>query len=176
MNPRRLLPWLVVATIVVLVLTALTAVLMRDTDSSPTPQATTAAKTPAWRAILAEWDTARADAWATGDLSALRALYVEDSVVGRRDASMLRAYVERDLVVRGLATQVLAAELVSSRADRLVVRATDRVVGGRVTSAGASQGTALPRDRATTRRLEFRRVAGTWLLAGVSSVRRPALR
>ena len=54
------------------------------------------------------WDAARAEAWADGDVRRLGELYTPDSVAGRRDRAMLRAWLARGLVVRGLTTQVLA--------------------------------------------------------------------
>ena len=85
---------------------------------------------------------------------------------------MLGAYVERELRVEGLATQVLALEVLAESADELTVRVTDRVVGGVV--AGAAAPASLPRDRPSTRTLTLRRVDGAWLMASVRDQARPA--
>ncbi len=124
------------------------------------------------RAVLADWDRRRAEAWAEGDVGALRGLYVAGSATGRLDAAMLSAYTDRGLAVDGLDTQVLALEVIEESADRLRVRVTDRVVGGVVTGKDSRQ--SLPRDRPTSRTLTLRRVQGEWLMVRVRSQANPA--
>lgn len=122
-------------------------------------------------AILRDWDRARAEAWAEGDVRALRRLYTPGSTAGQRDAAMLRRWTARGLRVRGMSMQVLAVEL-RRRTDRtLVLVVTDRLSGAE--AVGASGSVELPRDGASTRRLAFREVAGRWLLRSAQEVPRP---
>ncbi len=177
MDPRRLLPFLLGLTAcVVLATTVLVIVSQRSAPSaSRSPASSSIAETDADtdadahvtgpRRVLADWDSRRSAAWADGDVTALRELYVDGSQTGRADARMLGAYADRGLRVAGLATQVLALEVLDESADELTVRVTDRVVGGVVT--GETGGTPLPRDRASTRSLALRRVDGVWLVATV---------
>lgn len=118
-------------------------------------------------AVLRDWDRARSRAWARGDPRALARLYVPGSAAGRRDLAMLRAWSGRGLRVEGMRTQVLAVELRTRTARRLVLVVTDRLTGAVAVSdgAGALARRALPRDGPTTRRLVFRRLAGRWLLS-----------
>ncbi|UUZ58722.1 hypothetical protein [Nocardioides sp. B-3] len=99
-------------------------------------------------------------------MAALRDLYVAGSSTGRADARMLSAYVERGLRVEGLATQVLALEVIVEGADALTVRVTDRFVGGVV--VGGPDSKPLPRDRPTTRTPVLQRVDGVWLVETAS--------
>lgn len=126
-------------------------------DSSPTD-------------VLRAWDEARARAWATGDVEALRALYEPRAAVGRRDAAMLESYVERGLVVEGLVTQLLEVEEVSRDDDVWVLEVADRVHGGTVVGQGVRR--ALPRDSTDRRRLTLRRHDAGWRMS--SSVALPA--
>lgn len=163
MDPRRLLPFLLALTACAVLATAgLVAVSQR---SSPPTAEPTDARVVGPREVLADWDARRAAAWADGDVAALRGLYVTGSPTGRADAEMLAAYVDRGLRVDGLATQVLALEVLDQAADELTVRVTDRIVGGAV--VGAAGRRVLPRDRPSTRTLALRRVAGEWLMATV---------
>lgn len=167
MDPRRLLPFLLGLTVcVVLATTGLVIVSQRSgPPASPPPPSSADDDAPATgpRGVLADWDARRSAAWAEGDVAALRELYVAGSQTGRADARMLAAYVDRGLHVAGLATQVLALEVLDESADELTVRVTDRIVGGVVT--GDADGTPLPRDRASTRTLTLRLVDGVWLMA-----------
>ncbi|WP_036490903.1 MULTISPECIES: hypothetical protein [Nocardioides] len=167
MDPRRLLPYLLALTALAVLTTAGVALFSQrssppgaQAEASPPPAG---ASTP--RDVLAGWDARRSAAWAAGDVAALRELYVAGSSTGRADARMLAAYVDRGLRVDGLATQVLALEVLDEAADELTVRITDRVAGGVVT--GEAGGTPLPRDRPTTRTLVLRRVDGEWLVVTV---------
>ena len=115
--------------------------------------------------VLRAWDAQRADAWARGDMRLLSTLYTRDSVAGRRDRAMLRAWLARGLVVRGLQTQLLEVREVRRTASiwRLIV--TDRLVGGQAVGAGVRR--PLPHDAPTTRTVELRRVSGSWLVSAV---------
>jgi hypothetical protein len=86
------------------------------------------------------------------------------SRAGRRDAALLRRYVERGLVVRDLRMQVLSLRVLRASADLLRLDVVDRVAGGDV--AGAR----LPADAATRHVLELRLVEGAWRMAAVSEL------
>jgi hypothetical protein len=116
-------------------------------------------------AVLRTWDAQRARAWARGDLRALAALYTVGSVAGRRDRSMLRAWVARGLVVRGLRTQLLAVRTVEHTRTTWTLEVTDRVLGGVAVGPGVRR--PLPRDRLSTRVVRLRRVDGVWRVATV---------
>lgn len=121
------------------------------------------------RSVLAGWDEQRATAWRTGDRAALARLYVEGSGAGRRDQRMLAAWNERGLRVRGMATHVLALDVVDQRPavrPRLLrLRVTDRLVGAVAVGSGVRR--VLPADRATTRSLVLRRSGGAWRVVSV---------
>ena len=116
-------------------------------------------------AVLHAWDDQRAHAWATGDPAALRDLYTAGSATGRADGAMLRSWHDRGLRVTGLRTQLLALAVRDWSDDRLVLVVTDRLAGG--VAVGAGVRVPLPRDRATTRRVVLRRVAGEWRVSSV---------
>lgn len=163
MDPRRLLPYLLALTACAVLATG--GLVLATQRSSPPEAAPAKAPSTGPREVVAEWDARRSAAWAQGDVAALRELYTATSPTGRADAQMLAAYVDRGLRVDGLATQVLALEVLDEGAEELTVRVTDRVVGGVVTGDGTS--TPLPRDRPTTRTLALRRVDGVWLVVSV---------
>lgn len=130
-----------------------------------TPNATVASL-----AVLRDWDSARAKAWASGDVRALRRLYVSGSVAGRRDARMLRSWLGRGLTVHGMRMQISRIELRAHTATRMAFLITDRLAGA-VAKRGRHR-MALPRDAESTRLLRFVRRDGRWLLA--SAYDRPA--
>lgn len=115
--------------------------------------------------VVHEWDEARSAAWADGDAQALTRLYVEGSAVGERDVEMLRRYVERGLRVEGLSTQLLEVAELSRTEEEWVLEVTDRVHAGTVVGPGVRR--ALPRDRASRRRLTFAKVGDEWRVASV---------
>ncbi|MCW2737635.1 hypothetical protein [Nocardioides sp.] len=162
MDPRRLLPVLTALACACVVATLVVA-LARPGGRSPgaTPAPERAGEGPV--GILAAWDRRRAEAWATGDVGALRSLYAVGSRTGAADARLLRDYRRRGLTVEGLTTQVLALDVVERSSTRLVLVVTDRVVGGE--ALGAASPVALPADRASTRRIVLVRVAGKWRVA-----------
>ncbi|MCW2835878.1 MAG: hypothetical protein JWN68_3831 [Nocardioides sp.] len=163
MDPRRLLPYLLALTVCAVLATGDLVLLTQHPAAPPQPVSAAAPATP--RDVLAAWDSRRAEAWATGDVEALRELYVAGSPTGRADVRMLSAYVARGLHVEGLTTQVLAWRVVDEAPDALTIRVTDRVVGGAVVGEGTS--TLLPRDRASTRTMVLRRVDGDWRMWAV---------
>ena len=114
------------------------------------------------RSVLADWDARRARAWAAGDVSALRDLYVDGSLSGRADVRMLASYVDRGLTVEGMRTQVLALEVLDESPVSLEVRVTDRVGGAQAVDGETV--IPLPDDRPSTRTVVLRLVEGEWLV------------
>lgn len=120
-------------------------------------------------AVLHAWDERRATAWADGDVTALRSLYVPGSATGRADVAMLRAWVARGLRVEGSSMQLLRVEVRRTDGSRLTLVVTDRLVGAVAVGPGVRR--PLPRDRASTRRIVLVRRAGEWRVAQASPVR-----
>ncbi|GAB3862879.1 hypothetical protein GCM10028801_29310 [Nocardioides maradonensis] len=112
--------------------------------------------------VLRDWDRTRAAAWAHGDVPALRRLYAAGSAAGRDDVALLRRWSARGLRVRGMSMQLLGVRLEVRTARRIVLVVTDRLVTAYAVGHGRRY--ALPRDNASTRRLDFRRVEGRWVL------------
>lgn len=180
MDPRRLLPALTAVACACVVAT-LVVTLSREGESPgrearPAPAPAAALVAPGPSRILAAWDERRAAAWAAGDTDALRALYAAGSRAGAIDVRLLEDYLRRGLTVEGLRTQVLALDAVEQSSRRLVLRVTDRVVGGR--AVGGAAPVALPVARASTRRIVLvRRGRGAeaeWLVAEARDQARPA--
>ena len=115
--------------------------------------------------VLHGWDDARSRAWATGDVAALRRLYVAGSAAGRADVRLLRRYLARGLVVRDMGVQVFAVRVLRHQPDRIRLVVTDRLTGGVAVRDGRR--TRLPQDRPTTRTIALRRVAGDWRVQSV---------
>jgi hypothetical protein len=132
--------------------------------SSPVAVRPVAAEARA-RDVLGEWDRSRAAAWETGGPRALAALYLPGSRAGTSDVRALRRYRQRGLRVTGLRTQVLAWRVLDVGPQRVVVRLTDRVVGG--VAVGPGGRTRLPADRPSTRTLTLVRHEGRWVMARV---------
>ena len=132
---------------VVAVVTTAAAHGTRWTPPLVEPVEIAAAKAPAGPPpveVLRAWDAQRAEAWARGDMRLLSALYTRDSVAGRRDRAMLRAWLARGLVVRGLQTQLLEVREVRRTASIWTLIVTDRLVGG---SRGRQRGAAAAAPR-----------------------------
>jgi hypothetical protein len=123
---------------------------------------------PAALLVLRDWDEARARAWASADVAALRSLYLPDAAAGVRDASMLLRWRARGLRVEDMETQVLAARVVAQADDRLVLVVTDRLTSA--VAVGRGPRALLPGDQATTRRVTLRRVDGRWRVCSVVPV------
>jgi hypothetical protein len=163
----------VVLAVVALVVTGLVRSVVDDgperRTTAPTVVAAKVSVTEAVSAlaVLRDWDRARASAWAAGDARALRRLYLRGSPAGRHDVAMLRRWGGRGLRVRGMAMQVLSVELRVRTDRRIALVVTDRLAGAVAVPVGGGTRRTLPRDGVTTRRLEFRRTAGGWVLAGV---------
>lgn len=159
--------------VLVAVLVAVISAACADEAPAPAPRLepveTTAEHAPAAPPpveVLRAWDAQRSRAWARGDPRLLAALYAPGSVAGRRDRAMLRAWLRRGLVVRGLRTQLLAVHEVSRSRSTWTLRVTDRLVGGVAVGPGVRR--PLPVDAVTTRTVVFRRVDGHWLVASVA--------
>ena len=138
-----------------------------DRASSSALGASAAERSPE-RAVLARWDRARSVAWARGRSGELRRLYLPGSGAGERDLRLLQRYADRGLRVEGLRTQVLAWSVVARRSDRLVLRVTDRLVGGVAVRSDGATRARLPADRPTERRLTLVCREGRWLMARVT--------
>ena len=110
--------------------------------------------------VLRAWDERRAEAWAAGDVAALRALYLPGSATGRHDAHLLDRYLARGLRVRGMGVQVLAVDVRRAGDDVLRLVVTDRLVGAVATGAGVR--TALPADAPSRRLVTLRLVGSRW--------------
>lgn len=138
----------------------------REHDPGP-PAPVTGTESGAVR-VLRAWDARRARAYARGDPGSLAELYVDGSRTGRADVAVLRGYLARQLTVTGMHTQVLRAEAVTRTARRLTVEVTDVLVGAVATAGGRRW--SLPRDRPSTRRVVFVRVAGEWRVSEAYAV------
>ena len=113
-------------------------------------------------AVLRDWDRRRAEAWAAGNVRALRSLYTRRSTAGRHDAVRLSRWLDRGVRVGRLETQVLRSQVIGWRRDRLVLSVTDRIA-----RAVATGGVRLPDDAPSTWRITMRRTEGEWRVASV---------
>lgn len=126
------------------------------------------------REVLREWDRRREAAWVAADQDALGALYLPEAVAGRRDVELLRRWTDRGVHITRLQPQVLELRVVRDAPRLLVVCLTDRL--GVVEARVAGERVTLPRDRATTRRIELRRgpaVTSRWRIAAVRGLEGP---
>jgi hypothetical protein len=118
--------------------------------------------------VLESWDRSRAAAYSSGDVAALRRLYVRGAAAGREDIRVLREYVERGLAVRDLELQRSAVEVLDSTEQRLRVEVVERLGGATVEAAGTE--VALPRDRPERRVVTLVRDERRWQVASVVRV------
>jgi len=116
--------------------------------------------------VLRAWGRLRAQAWATGSVPALRRLYVGSA--GSEDVRRLAAYAARDLRVRQMTVQVLAAHVLVVTPDRLRVAVTDRLAHAEAVGRDGSLVEVLPRAMARQRVVTLLRVGGEWRVAAVS--------
>ncbi len=179
-SPRTTVPVATVVTVVAGVLAAgLTVGLLRVSEQPrppPGPAASPAARVVAAPgrdadvaalAVLRAWDDQRAAAYASGSAADLRALYTPGSRAGAADVGVLRSYRARGLRVEGLQTQVFAVVVLDRGPRWWRLRVTDRISGAVAVADGVRR--PLPRDTASTRTLELRRVADRWRVASVRS-------
>jgi hypothetical protein len=126
--------------------------------------------------VLGSWDRARARAFATGDLAALRALYRPGSAAGTADVRLFRAYRARGLRIEGMRMQLLGVEVLHEGPHRLRLRVTDRLAAA--VAVGDGLRVPLPRDAASTRVVELRRRAAgaRWQVSEVRTAPRRAAR
>ena len=122
--------------------------------------------------VLEEWDRSRAAAYSSGDVAALRRLYVRGAPARRNDVRVLRAYVERGLVVRDLELQRSAIEVLAASEKRLRVELLERLAAATVVAADGEVG--LPVDRLERRVVTLVRGQRRWQVAAVVPVRRPS--
>lgn len=146
-----------------LVLTALAGSSAEAAGGAPRPGARVAVVEAL--EVLHDWDRRRAGAWASSDEQAMRSLYLAGSSAARKDVRLLRSYRARGLVVRRIVTQVFGVRLLHRQPGRLTMRVLDRVAGGLVDDGDREL--ALPSSRPAVRRIEFRRIGGTWKVATV---------
>ena len=135
------------------------------------PVARTAATVPERaapeRRVLTRWDARRASAWARGSVPDLRALYLPGSAAGRADVAALERYAARGLQVEGMRMQVLAWSVVATGPRRVVLRVTDRLVGGVAVRPDGTVLARLPVDRPSERTLALVSRGGRWVMATV---------
>ncbi|WP_134741543.1 hypothetical protein [Nocardioides sp. 503] len=160
MNARPVTP-----VVLILLLTVACSSAPSAERSTGPPVAAVAQDSPV--AVLQAWDERRATAWASGDVRALRRLYVAGSVAGRRDAAMLRRYVERGLTVPTLDVQVLSGRMLAQHPHRLTVEVTERLA--RASASDGARWWRLPRGGVTTRRVTLLLAGGEWRVARVDS-------
>ena len=122
---------------------------------------------PAVRAagVLRAWDRRRAAAWEAGDPGALARLYVAGSDTGACDVRALSRWHDRGLRVIGLRQQVSAVAVVDGSPGHLVVRVTDRTIGGVV--VGGRHRIGLPDSVWLTHRVVLQRRGGAWRVVEV---------
>lgn len=115
--------------------------------------------------VLRRWDARRANAYAAGDVRALRGLYVARA--GTPDLAVLRAYLRRGFRVQGMSMQLLGVRVLVATGSRVRLRVTDRLVGAVAVRAGERH--ALPRDTAGTRVVELSRAGPhrAWRMSSV---------
>ncbi|MGZ4479315.1 MAG: hypothetical protein ACXVW2_11930 [Nocardioidaceae bacterium] len=123
---------------------------------APAPAPAGPVEVPAIR-VLRGWDQARAQAYAAGDLAALRRLYVPGSRAGGTDLAMLRRYVARGIRVTGMRMQLLAVDVRVHTPRLLRLRVTDRLTHAEAVGVGGGWHAALPRDAATVHELTLTR-------------------
>lgn len=118
--------------------------------------------------VLRRWDRRRAQAFAAGDVDALRRLYVPGSGAGAADVAVLAAYVSRGLRVEGMRMQVLGVDVLEESPGVVRVRVTDRLASAFAVDA-LGRRVRLPRDAASRRVVELRRrgADGEWRVAEV---------
>ena len=132
-----------------------------------TPVSALAADCSVLAAPLLRWDARRASAWARGSVPDLRALYLPGSAAGRADVAALERYAARGLQVEGMRMQVLAWSVVATGPRRVVLRVTDRLVGGVAVRPDGTVLARLPADRPSERTLTLVSRGGSWVMATV---------
>jgi hypothetical protein len=121
-----------------------------------------------WERLLRGLDRARARAFATGEVSALAAVYQSGSAVLHRDRAVLRAYVARGLTVHGVDFDLLDVRIRRSEPGVVVLRVVDRLRPATARGGGGAR-LPLPRDGPTAHRMTLTRHDGGWRIAAVEA-------
>jgi hypothetical protein len=103
--------------------TGATVLPVRPQSLASDPAATAAQ--PAWREIVARWETLRVRAFTTSQPRLLDAVYAPASKAGAEDRARLDVMKDRGLRVRGFGVTILGVNVVSSAARTAAVRVTD---------------------------------------------------
>jgi len=115
--------------------------------------------------LIRAWDARRASAYAEADVAALRGLYADGSLAGRRDVAVLRSYRARGLRVVGLTTQLLDVRSEHQSLREVVVRVTDRLAAAFAVRSGRR--IRLPAGTARTRLVTLVDEGRGWVVAEV---------
>lgn len=119
--------------------------------------------------VLRSWDSRRSQAYAAGDVAALRRLYTTGSPLAEQDAAVLRRYRERGLQVARLRQQVISVEVHGAGARLVTMTVVERLARTPVRSSEpARRGAAqweLPASGFQRRLLRFERAGGAWRLS-----------
>jgi hypothetical protein len=115
--------------------------------------------------LIHTWDARRASAYAEADVAALRGLYADGSIAGRRDVAVLRSYRARGLRVVGLTTQLLDVRSVLQLRGEVVLRVTDRLAAA--FAVGPGRRIRLPAGTARTRVVTLVDEGRGWVVAEV---------
>lgn len=111
---------------------------------------------PDGAAVVRAWDAARSSAYARGDATALRALYVDGSALGEQDVAVLAAYDERGLRLHGVGFELVDARVAETSTDRVVVVVTERLQRADVRRVdGTPTGVRTPAAAPVERELTF---------------------
>ena len=116
-------------------------------------------------ALLRGWDARRSAAYAAADVAALRRLYADGSIAGRRDVAVLRSYRSRGLRVVGLTTPAARRAERAQHAGEVVLRVTDRLAGA--VAVGPGRRVRLPAGTARTRVVTLVDEGRGWVVAEV---------
>ncbi len=98
-------------------------------------------------------------------MAALRGLYADGSIAGRRDVAVLRSYRARGLRVVGLTTQLLDVRSVLQLRGEVVLRVTDRLAAA--FAVGPGRRIRLPAGTARTRVVTLVDEGRGWVVAEV---------
>lgn len=148
----------------------LLAALAVTTTAWPTGSGPSAATGPddSYVRVLEGLDARRAAAFATGEVSQLRLVYVDGAPALTEDLRVLRAYVRQGRRVAGLRHEVRSVTLLAESADEVRLRVLDVVPPFRVVDGA---GRAVERHAGRAERswnLTLRRVGGRWRVAEVA--------
>lgn len=116
--------------------------------------------------VLAQWDRARAAAYAAEDAERLGELYTPRSTVRAADLALLERYAAAGVRVRDLRMQLLALEVLEAAPGRLRLLVTDRVQDA--SAVGRRGEVQLRADAPSTRLVVLHGTpGGTWRVSAV---------